>query len=71
MYDLPHPCYLDYNQKARLKPLKQDFNDGNRICKLDFIDLEHLSRFRSYILIVIIFRYSSDVDFVTIFEVMP
>ena len=39
---------------------------------LIFVDLEHLSRFRSYILIVMIFRYSSfEVDFVTIFKMMP
>ena len=35
----------------------------------DFFDLEHLSRFRTHILIVTIFWYSSfDVDFVTFFK---
>ena len=55
MYDLPHPCYLDHNQKGRSKPLNQDFHDGNPTCKHDFIDLEPLSRFRSHISIVMFF----------------
>ena len=72
MYEKPHPCFLDHNQKGRLKTSTQDFYYGNPTCKHDFIDLEHLSRFRNYILIVMIFRYSSfDVDFVIIFEMMP
>ena len=72
MYDLLHPCYLDHNQKGRLKPLNQAFHERNPTCKHDFIDLEQLSRFRNHILIVMIFRYSSfDVDFVTIFKMMP
>ena len=29
MYDHPHPCYLDHNQKGGLKPLNQDFHDKN------------------------------------------
>ena len=71
MYDLPNPCYLDFNQKRRSKPLNQDFHDGNPTCKHDFIDLEHLSRLRSYISIVMIFRYSSfDVNLTTIFKMM-
>ena len=56
MYDHPHPCYLDYNQKGRLKTLNQVFHDGNPTCKHDFFGLEHLSRFRSHILVVMIFR---------------
>ena len=49
--------------------INQDFHDENPTCKDDFIDLEHLSRFRNHILIVMIFRYSSfDVDFMTIFK---
>ena len=72
MYDFSHPCYLDHNHKGRLKPIKQDFHDGNPTCKHDFIDLEHLSRFRNHILIVMIFLYSSyDFDFVTFFNRMP
>ena len=72
MYDHQHPCYLDHNQKGRLKPLNQDFHDGNPTCEHDFTDLEHLSRFRNHILIVMIFGYSSfDVDFVTFFEMVP
>ena len=44
-------------------------HDINHTCKHDFIDLEHLSRFRNHILIVMIFRHSSfDVNFVTIFK---
>ena len=69
MYGHPRLCYLDHTQKGRLKPLNQDFHKGNPTCKHGFIDLEHLSRFRSHTLIVMIFRYSSfDVDFVTIFK---
>ena len=72
MYDLPHPCYSDHNQKGRLKPLNYDFHDENPTCKHDFIDLGNLSSFRSHILIVMIFRHLPfDVDFVTIFKVMP
>ena len=72
MYVHPHHCHLEYNQKGRLKPLNQEFNEGNPACKHDFIDLTLLSRFRSHILIVIIFRYSPfDADFVTIFKMMP
>ena len=72
MYDHPHPCYLDHNHKRRLKPLNLDFHDGNPTCEHEFIDLGNLSRFRTHILIVMIFRYSSfDVDFVTIFIMMP
>ena len=71
MYDLPQLCYLDHNQKGRFKPLNQGFHDKNHTCEHNFIDLEHLSRFRSYILIVIIFRHSPfDVDFITTFEMM-
>ena len=58
MYDHPHPCYLDHNQQGNLKPLNQDLHDINHTCKLDFTDMEHLSRFRSHILIVMIFRQS-------------
>ena len=69
MYDLPHPCYLDHSQRGRLKPLNQGFSDANPTRKHDFIDPEHLSRFRSQILIVIVFRHSPfDVDFVTLFK---
>ena len=72
MYDLPHICYLDHNQKGRLKPLNQEFHDGNRTCKHDFIDLEHLSRFSNHLLIVMTFRYTPfDVDFVIILKMMP
>ena len=39
MYDLPHPGYLDHNQKGRLNPLNQDSQDGNSTCKHDFLDL--------------------------------
>ena len=63
------PVNRDHNQRGRLKPLNQDFSDGNPTRKQDFIDPEHLSRFRSHILIVMTFRYSPfDVDFVTIFK---
>ena len=72
MYDHPHTCYLDHNQKRRLKPLNQDFYDGSPTCKQYSIDLEHFSRFRKHILIVMILRHSPfDVDFVTIFGMMP
>ena len=72
MYDFPHPSYLDHYHKRRLKPLNQDSHDGNPTRKDDFLDLEHLSRSRNYILIVMIFRYSSfDVDFVTLSKMMP
>ena len=71
MYDHPHPRYLDYNHKRRLKSLNQDFHDGILTCKHDFIDIEHLSRLRSQILIVMIFRiFSFDVDFVNVFKTM-
>ena len=55
MYDHPHPCYLDHSQQGMLKPLNQKFHDINHTCKNDFVDLEHLSRFRSHVLIVISF----------------
>ena len=72
MYDHPHPRYLDHSQRGKLKPLNQDFHDTNHTCKHDFIDLEHLSRFRSHVLIVMISRQSLlDVYFVTIFKMMP
>ena len=72
MYDHPHPCYLDYSQQGELKPLNQNFYDIKPTFKHDFIAFELLSRFRSHILIVMIFRYSPfDVDFVTVFEKMP
>ena len=46
-------------------------HDGKPACEHDFIDLEHLSRFRNRILIAMIFRHSPfDVEFVTIFKVM-
>ena len=47
-------------------------HDINNTCKHNFIDLEHLSRFRNQILIVMIFRHSSfDVNFLTIFKNDP
>ena len=71
MYDHPHPCYLEHRQQGKLKPLNQDFHDINHTCKHAFIDLEHLSRFRRHILIVMIFRHPPfDVDFVTIVKMM-
>ena len=72
MYDHPHHCYLEYNQKGRLKPLNQEFHEGNPTCKHDFIDFRHLSRNRSHISIAMVCRYSPfDVDFVTIFKMIP
>ena len=69
MYDFPHLCYLDHNQRGSLKPLNQVFSDGNPTRKHDFFDSDDLSTFRSHILFVMIFRHSPfDVDFVTIFK---
>ena len=63
MYDHSHLCYLGHNHKGKLKPLNQHFHDVNHTCKHDLIDLEPLSRFRSNILIFMIFRHSPiDVD---------
>ena len=47
-------------------------HDINHTCKQDFVDVEHLSRFRYDVLIVMIFRYSPfDVEFITIFKMTP
>ena len=72
MFDHPHPYYLDHNHKGRLKPLNQDFHDRNPTCEHDSINIEHSSRFRNHISVVMIFRYSSfDIDFAAIFKMMP
>ena len=47
-------------------------HDINHTCKHGFIDLQHLSRFRNHILIVMIFRLSPfDVEIITIFKLTP
>ena len=68
MFDLPHPCYLDHNQEGRSKPLNQDYYGGNRKCKLDLIDLEHLSRIRRNILSVMTFRFFSLIFILLLFS---
>ena len=45
MYDRPHLRYSNHSQKRRLKPLNQNFHDGDPTCKQDFLDFQYLSIF--------------------------